>query len=155
MARGNSKSRPFYQLSTNDHQLFRKAGRHKLAAPVSKTGSASPRSEHYRRLPPTINQWRFYGRRIIWISTRRVSPAHIFCGACRSRTQWRATQPQTKPITQTKGNSMKPVIRYQSQLLFRKSYKPIRILRFTPTKLKIEFRPVRFGVKPQIKTYND
>ena len=31
---------------------FWKAGRYKLAAPVSKTGSASPRSEHYRRLPP-------------------------------------------------------------------------------------------------------
>ena len=29
-----------------------RAGRYKLAAPVSKTGSASPRSEHYRRLPP-------------------------------------------------------------------------------------------------------
>jgi hypothetical protein len=32
----------------------RKAGRYKLAAPVSKTGSASPRSEHYRRLPPFL-----------------------------------------------------------------------------------------------------
>jgi hypothetical protein len=48
---------------------------------------------------------------------------------------------------------MKPVRRYQSQLLFRKSYKPNRILRFKPTNLKIEFRPVRFGVKPQIKRY--
>ncbi len=34
-----------------DH--FWKAGRYKLAAPVLKTGSASPRSEHYRRLPPS------------------------------------------------------------------------------------------------------
>lgn len=48
---------------------------------------------------------------------------------------------------------MKPVIRYQSQLLFRKSYKPERILRFKPAKLNIQFRPVRFGVKPQIKIY--
>ena len=48
---------------------------------------------------------------------------------------------------------MKPVIRYQSQLLFRKSYKPERILRIKPAKLHIEFRPVRFGVKPQIKTH--
>ena len=47
---------------------------------------------------------------------------------------------------------MKPVIRYQSQLLFRKSYKPDR-LRIRPTKLRFEFRPVRFGVKPKIKTY--
>ena len=31
---------------------LRKAGRYKLAAPVSKIGSASPRSERYRRLPP-------------------------------------------------------------------------------------------------------
>jgi hypothetical protein len=48
---------------------------------------------------------------------------------------------------------MKPVLRYQSQLLFRKSYKPARFLRIKPSKLTIEFRPVRFGVKPQIKTY--
>ncbi len=47
---------------------------------------------------------------------------------------------------------MKPVMRYQSQLLFRKSYKPNRI-RITPAQLNIVFRPVRFGLKPQIKTY--
>ena len=46
---------------------------------------------------------------------------------------------------------MKPVIRYQSQLLFRKSYKPSRNIRIKPTKLIFEFRPVRFGVKPRIK----
>ena len=49
---------------------------------------------------------------------------------------------------------MKPVLRYQSQLLFRKSYKPNRVIRIRPTvKLTFEFRPVRFGVKPQIKMY--
>ena len=48
---------------------------------------------------------------------------------------------------------MKPVIRYQSQLLFRKSYKPGRVIRIRPAKLKFIFRPVRFGLKPQIKTY--
>ena len=49
---------------------------------------------------------------------------------------------------------MRPVLRYQSQLLFRKSYKPTRVLRIKPaTKLSFSFRPVRFGVKPQIKTY--
>ena len=48
---------------------------------------------------------------------------------------------------------MKPVLRYQSQLLFRKSYKPNRVLRIKRAKLNIEFRPVRFGVKPQIKKY--
>ncbi|MGN6643251.1 MAG: hypothetical protein ACTHKU_09670 [Verrucomicrobiota bacterium] len=47
---------------------------------------------------------------------------------------------------------MKPVLRYQSQLLFRRSYKPNR-LRSKPAKLHFVFRPVRFGVKPQIKTY--
>jgi hypothetical protein len=47
---------------------------------------------------------------------------------------------------------MKPVLRYQSQLLFRRSYKPKRI-RIKPVKLNFSFRPVRFGVKPQIKTY--
>ena len=48
---------------------------------------------------------------------------------------------------------MKPVLRYQSQLLFRTSYKPKRLLRIKPAKLNFVFRPVRFGVKPQIKTY--
>jgi hypothetical protein len=48
---------------------------------------------------------------------------------------------------------MKPVLRYQSQLLFRKSYKPNRVIRIRPVKLRFNFRPVRFGLKPQIKTY--
>ena len=50
---------------------------------------------------------------------------------------------------------MKPVMRYQSQLLFRKSYKPNRVMRIRPVKLNFEFRPVRFGVKPQFKTVNE
>ena len=49
---------------------------------------------------------------------------------------------------------MKPVLRYQSQLLFRKSYKTNQVIRIRPAaKLRFVFRPVRFGVKPQIKTY--
>ena len=48
---------------------------------------------------------------------------------------------------------MRPVIRYQSQLLYRKSYKPDRVTRIRPAKLNFEFRPVRFGLKPQITTY--
>jgi hypothetical protein len=47
---------------------------------------------------------------------------------------------------------MKSVILYQSKLLLRRSYKPNR-LRIKPAKLRFVFRPVRFGVKPQIKTY--
>ena len=46
----------FYQLSTINPELLRKAGRYKLAAPVPKTGSALPRPEHYRRLPPFNHQ---------------------------------------------------------------------------------------------------
>ena len=48
---------------------------------------------------------------------------------------------------------MKPVIRYQSQLLFRKSYKPNRALRIrTVPRVNFVFRPVRrFGVKPQLE----
>ena len=47
---------------------------------------------------------------------------------------------------------MKPILRYQSQLLNRRSYKPKRVIRIRPTgNLKITFRPVnRFGAKPQI-----
>ncbi len=48
---------------------------------------------------------------------------------------------------------MKPVLRYQSQLLFRKSYKPNRVLRIRPVKLHFLFHRVRFGLKPQFKTY--
>ncbi len=47
---------------------------------------------------------------------------------------------------------MKPILRYQSQLLFRKSYKPNRVVQIRPApKLKLIFRPTRAG--PQIKTY--
>jgi hypothetical protein len=60
-----------------------------------------------------------------------------------------------KHDNETKGETMKPVIRYQSQLLFRKSYKPDRWMRVKPAKLHLEFRPVRFGVKPQIKITKD
>jgi hypothetical protein len=49
---------------------------------------------------------------------------------------------------------MKPILRYQSQLLFRKSYKPNRVLRIRPAqRLNLVFRPVnRFGVKPKLIT---
>jgi hypothetical protein len=47
---------------------------------------------------------------------------------------------------------MKP-IRYQSKLLFRKSYKPNRVLRIRPVpKLSFVFRPSGFGLKPKIKS---
>ena len=47
---------------------------------------------------------------------------------------------------------MKPVIRYQSQLLFRKSYKPNQMIGIRPSRrLNLVFRPVnRFGAKPQL-----
>jgi hypothetical protein len=47
---------------------------------------------------------------------------------------------------------MKPALRFQSQLLYRRSYKPSRRIRIRPTgKLNFTFRPVRrFGVKPQV-----
>jgi hypothetical protein len=50
-----------------------------------------------------------------------------------------------------KRKPMKPVLRYQSQLLYRRSYKPRRAIRIRPTgRLNFVFRPVhRFGVKPQ------
>ncbi len=48
---------------------------------------------------------------------------------------------------------MKPVIRYQSQLLFRKSYKPNRLIRIRPAaQPNFVFHPVRqFGLKPQLE----
>jgi hypothetical protein len=59
-----------------------------------------------------------------------------------------------KHDNEIKGETMKPVIRYQSKLLFRRSYKPNRI-RIKPTKVTFVFRPVRFGMKPQIKITED
>ena len=47
---------------------------------------------------------------------------------------------------------MKTVIRYQSQLLYRRSYKPLRSIRIRPAqRLNIVFRPARrFGAKPEL-----
>ena len=47
---------------------------------------------------------------------------------------------------------MKPILRYQSQLLFRKSYKPKRVIRISPLPgPTMSFRPVhRFGAKPRL-----
>jgi len=45
---------------------------------------------------------------------------------------------------------MKPVMRYQSQLLFRRSYKPNRVFRTRPIpRLKIAFYASRSGPKPR------
>ena len=47
---------------------------------------------------------------------------------------------------------MRPFVRYQSQLLFRKSYKPNRVFQIRPAgKASLVFRPGRAG--PQIKLY--
>ena len=48
---------------------------------------------------------------------------------------------------------MRPVIRYQSQLLYRRSYKPNHLIRIrSAAKPSVTFRPVRrFGVKPQLE----
>ncbi|MBE0545591.1 MAG: hypothetical protein IH623_30030 [Verrucomicrobia bacterium] len=47
---------------------------------------------------------------------------------------------------------MKPDIRYQSQLVLRRNYKPNRVMRIRPVrKLNLVFRPVnRCGAKPQL-----
>jgi len=47
---------------------------------------------------------------------------------------------------------MRSTIRYQSQLLFRRSYKPNQVIRIRPSRrLNLVFRPVnRFGAKPQL-----
>ncbi len=59
---------------------------------------------------------------------------------------------QDRGVAKAKGNTMKPVIRYRSQLLFRKSYKPNRVIRIRPAqKAALVVRPARAG--PQINTY--
>src|SRR5438876_11283187 len=98
-----------------DH--FWKAGRYKLVAPVSKTGSAHT---EVGALP---------------------TPSAILA-VCQHLT---ATPNERKP--------MRPDIRYQSQLLYRDSYQADRVIRIRPAKLNFEFRPMRFGLKPKITTY--
>ena len=59
---------------------------------------------------------------------------------------------QDRGVPKAKGNTMKPVIRYRSQLLFRKSYKPSRVIRIRPAqKAALVVRPARAG--PQINRY--
>jgi hypothetical protein len=45
---------------------------------------------------------------------------------------------------------MRPVIRYQSQLLYRRSYKPARLLRVRPNAKGITFRPSRSNEGPRL-----
>jgi hypothetical protein len=43
---------------------------------------------------------------------------------------------------------MKSVIRYQSKLLYRRSYKPVRTIRVRPArKLTLTFRPIKLDLK--------
>ena len=88
----------------------------------------------------------FYGRQadISWLRLSRKQDRHR-----RGRS---ITDAFRHFETLNQRNPMKPVLRYQSQLLIRRSYKPCRGLRIRPAKLNFSFRPVRFGVKPQINT---
>jgi hypothetical protein len=46
---------------------------------------------------------------------------------------------------------MKPVTRYQSQLLNRRAYKPVRAIRIRPfAKLSFTFRPLKLGAKRKL-----
>lgn len=57
-----------------------------------------------------------------------------------------------QPLAQRKEPPMKPVIRYRSPLLFRKSHKPNRVLQIRPAQKAAPIvRPARAG--PQINTY--
>ncbi len=47
---------------------------------------------------------------------------------------------------------MKPVLRYQSRLLSRRSYKPNRVIRIRPaSRLTLVFRPS--GARPELNIY--
>lgn len=46
---------------------------------------------------------------------------------------------------------MKPVIRFQSQLLYRRAYKPVRTIRIRPFwKTSVTFRPAKLDPKRRI-----
>src|SRR5262249_951642 len=72
--------------------------------------------------------------------------------AKQSGTRWNASLPS---IRKEKG-FMKPVTRYQSRLLFRKSYKPNRIVRIRPAPgLNFVFRPAVLVRKPRGKEHHE
>jgi hypothetical protein len=48
---------------------------------------------------------------------------------------------------------MKPVIRYQIKLPVRRTFKPNRVIRIRlAPKVSFVFRPIGFGLKPEIKS---
>lgn len=103
------------------------------------------RWEHYPRLPPSFALDRPQSDQSEGCppeprQRRAVDPAQ----SCGWQANCQLTLNERKPMRSTK--------RYQSQLLPRWSYKPNRRLRIRPVKLKFSFRPVRFGMKPQINT---
>ena len=93
-----------------------------------------PRSEHYRRLPPVF----FVSEKNCRAEARSAQAGQFL---------------DHQPLTLNYQLIMKPVIRYQSQLLFRRSYKPGRVIRIRPVpKVRLVFRPAqRFGAKPQLE----
>jgi hypothetical protein len=163
------------QPSTLNSQPFWKAGRYKLAAPVSKTGSAiaevgalptpsatlvesrGPRGESRMKACPALDS-----RPSTFDSSRPVAQkqsTRLITGRRRSVTcrddqpslsELRLGEPVSNP-TLNERNPMKPVIRSQSQLLFRKSFKPDRTIRIRlAAKAILVFRPTRAG--PRLKT---
>ena len=82
------------------------------------------------------------------IRSRRQEPKPV----CIMPPGFRLRMNRDRGVAKAKGNTMKPLIRYRSQLLFRKSYKPSRVIRIRPAqKVALIVRPARAG--PEINTY--
>ncbi len=82
------------------------------------------------------------------IRSRRQQPKPV----CIMPPGFRLRTNRDRGVAKAKGNTMKPEIRYRSQLLFTKSYKPSRVIRIRPAqKAALVVRPARAG--PQINTY--
>jgi hypothetical protein len=45
---------------------------------------------------------------------------------------------------------MKPILRYRSQLLYRRSYKPARVLRVRPGIARLSYRPARSNCRAKL-----
>ena len=95
------------------------------------------------------------GANSAWCSSNILGlvPGDRRCKSCRADIICFIPLPKTRGIgPPTKGNPMRPVIRYQSQLLYRKSYKPNRFNQIRPAvKASLLLRPTRAG--PQLKIY--
>ena len=151
-----------FHAPRSEVRVPRKAGRYKLAAPVSKTGSVqtevgalpTPSAKLVEGRASNVESRNVSQRKsCLRLLTSTFDPSRPVA----QKQSTRLITGRRRSVTcrddhffkpSTKENPMKPVIRYQSQLPFRKSYKPDRLIRVRLAQRAVKgFRPVRIHVE--------